>query len=523
MIEENSRDDVNGHNEDAMTSNETTASSPPSFIQDGVPQLNLIAAILSLGSVFWVVGGMEMIERLAFYGVKAIAALYATESKRNGGLGVSASTLGDLFMLWALVQSVIPIFIGGLADRLGYKRTIFISTIVKISAYLTMALWQNYIGFFAGAMLLATGTAIFKPGIQGTLVRSTRRDNSSVAWGVFYQLVNVGGWVGPLLAAFLRSRLDYQHVFYACAIIIGFNFLLLLTYREPSVQADSKLIINESLVKASLRELRRPEVWKYLLVFSGFWFMFNALFDVLPLHIRDWVDTRQPIDLLFGVRGVENETIRFLLGVDPTGHFIQPEGMLNLNAGLIMTTCFFFAWLSGKVKATTSMITGTLLASCAMFLSGASTLGILSAFSIFIFSVGEMLSSPKFSEYIGNLAPPNKTAMYLGFSQIPLAIGWTLEGKLGPLLYDKFASKEELSKQLLSDRGWSKTALSKVADGDAFKQLVEDMGTTPDEVTQLLLRNHDVGRIWWLMGAIGVVSAVGIYWYGRSIRFNKTS
>jgi hypothetical protein len=264
-------------------------------------------------------------------------------------------------------------------------------------------------------------------------------------------------------------------------------------------------------------------VWKYLLVFSGFWFMFNALFDVLPLHIRDWVDTRQPIKLLFGARGVENETIRFLLGVDPTGQFIQPEGMLNLNAGLIMTTCFFFAWLSGKVKATTSMITGTLLASCAMFLSGASTLGILSAFSIFVFSVGEMLSSPKFSEYIGNLSPPNKTAMYLGFSQIPLAIGWTLEGKLGPLLYDKFASKEELSKQLLSERGWSKSALSKVADGDAFKLLVADMGRTPDEVTQLLLRNHDVGRIWWLMGVIGVVSAVGIYWYGRSIRINKTS
>ena len=32
--------------------------------------------------------------------------------------------------------------------------------------------------------------------------------------------------------------------------------------------------------------------------------------------------------------------------------------------------------------------------------------------------------------------PADKKAMYLGFSQIPVAIGWTLEGKLGPSLYD---------------------------------------------------------------------------------------
>jgi dipeptide/tripeptide permease len=136
-----------------------------------VPQLGLVAAVASLSTVFWIVGGMEMIERLAFYGVKAIAALYATASRQSGGLGVSPGTLGDLFMLWALVQSVLPVFVGGLSDRFGYKRTIFLSTIVKIIGYLTMAAWPSYVGFFAGAMLLATGTAIIKPGIQGTLVR----------------------------------------------------------------------------------------------------------------------------------------------------------------------------------------------------------------------------------------------------------------------------------------------------------------------------------------------------------------
>ena len=74
-------------------------------------------------------------------------------------------------------------FTGGLRDRYGYKETIFASTVVKISGYLVMAFFPTFYGFFAGAILLATGTAIFKPGIQGTLVKSTKRENSSMALG----------------------------------------------------------------------------------------------------------------------------------------------------------------------------------------------------------------------------------------------------------------------------------------------------------------------------------------------------
>ncbi|MGC4070306.1 MAG: MFS transporter [Polyangiaceae bacterium] len=270
-----------------------------------VPQLGFWAAITSLSTVFWIVGGMEMVERLAFYGVKTVAALYATDARSRGGLGVSASTLGDIFMLWALVQSILPVFIGGVADRIGYKRTIFISTLVKITSYLIMATWPSYVGFFCGALFLATGTAIFKPGIQGTLVLATTRNNSSMAWGIFYQLVNVGGWIGPLVAAFLRSRLHWQSVFFACAAIIAVNLLLLLTYREPKKAIVSEESSDRSLWVDAWQELRKPHLWTYFVVFSGFWFMFNSLFDVLPLHIRDWVDTREPISLLFGAHGVQ--------------------------------------------------------------------------------------------------------------------------------------------------------------------------------------------------------------------------
>ena len=219
-----------------------------------VKQLGLWAAIASLSYVFWVVGGMEMIERLAFYGVRAVATLYATRPLSTGGLGVTMATFGWLLLFWNLVQSLIPVFTGGLSDRYGYKQTIFASTVVKSLGYLVMAWFHSYWGFFAGAMLLATGTAIFKPGVQGTLIKATNRRNSSMAWGIFYQTVNIGGWIGPLIALQMRL-LDWKYVFYINAAVICCNFLLLLTYREPG---KAERLARQQRLREGQREARQP-------------------------------------------------------------------------------------------------------------------------------------------------------------------------------------------------------------------------------------------------------------------------
>src|SRR2546427_1769426 len=154
----------------AATQNETGALPANQSTLADVKQLGLWAAIGSLSYVFWVVGAMEMVERLAYYGVRAVATLYATLAVSEGGLGVTMATYGWLMLCWNLTQSLIPIFTGGLSDRYGYKQTIFASTVIKSLGYLVMAWFHSYWGFFAGAMLLAAGTAIFKPGLQGTLV-----------------------------------------------------------------------------------------------------------------------------------------------------------------------------------------------------------------------------------------------------------------------------------------------------------------------------------------------------------------
>ena len=502
------------------TSPESRPVGSVSFTPD-VKQLGLIASIASLGYVFWVVGGMEMVERLAYYGVKAVASLYAKDPVSKGGLGITMTTFASILTVWAFFQSFVPVLVGGLADRLGYKKTIFLSTVVKICGYLVMGFFPTYWGFFAGAILLASGTAIFKPGIQGTLVKATNRQNSSMAWGIFYQTVNIGGFIGPVLAGAMR-KMAWSHVFFACAAIICLNFLLLLTYKEPGIEdrlARAKARKEggekqESLLRDSLREFFRPAVFTYLLIFSGFWFMFNALFDVLPVFIDEWVNTGDIVTTLFGPTGTQSSFWNTLFCMNKAGTLIQPEGLMNLNAGMIMVTCFLFAFLSSKMRATNSMVLGTLMASTAMFMSGFSTLGWISVFAIAIFSVGEMLSSPKFTEFIGNFAPDDKKAMYLGFSQFAVGLGWVLEGQLGPRLYDIFASKDAFAREYLLGKGFSPDVVSAIPQGEAFTKAVEMLKMSPEALTNILHATHHVGYVWYIMGTVGVLSAIGIYCYG---------
>lgn len=487
-----------------------------------IKQLGLVASIVSLGYVFWIVGAMEMVERLAYYGVRAVAGLYAKSPLSEGGLGVTPSQFGTVLMIWSAFQGFVPIFVGGLADRYGYKITIAASTAVKISGYLVMAAWTNFYGFLAGAMLLATGTAIFKPGIQGTLVKSTRRENESMAWGIFYQTVNIGGFLGPLLAGLMR-KMSWHYVFLSCAAIISMNFLLLLTYKEPGIEErlereQARKASGEkrgSLAFETLRELRRPELGIFLAIFTGFYFMFSSLFDVLPLHLDDWVDTHDIVQTVSQYVDVSNKVVSFLVILDKTGQHIQPEGLLNVNAGIIMLTCFFFAWLSSRLPILRSIALGTALASLSLCLIGMTTAGWWALAAISVFSVGEMLSSPKFGEFVGgHLAPNDKKAMYLGLSQMSFAIGSTIEGKVGAALYGAFASKERFAREMLAEKGLlSPEAVAAIPQGEGFKKLVEMLGQTPQQVTQMLYDTHNVGMLWFLMAGVGFATVILLLWY----------
>ena len=78
---------------------------------------------------FWVANVMEMIERLAYYGVRVVIPIYIAQADEIGGLHFTQADKGFIFMWWALVQSILPVFMKKM-DAPDNKR--FYSKILRI-------------------------------------------------------------------------------------------------------------------------------------------------------------------------------------------------------------------------------------------------------------------------------------------------------------------------------------------------------------------------------------------------------
>jgi dipeptide/tripeptide permease len=352
---------------------------------------------------------------------------------------------------------------------------------------------------------------MFKPVVISTVAKATNEENGSVGFGIFYMMVNIGGFIGPIFAGVVRGW-SWNLVFYASAgWIVVMSIVCLLIYREPprDSEAESQRSLGEVfkgmvevvgnmrffiLVSGLLVMLVMGSKWwdfslvgtvaagwlignllldvlfrasgaahetrpwflqpmaigegKYLLfllLMAGFWISFNQIFMTLPEYIRDYVDTSDLIATFgpaaAGIAGIAQslgfDTTNWSRGVLEHGQ-IKPEHLINLNAFGIICFQVLISWLMRKTSPLTSIIIGVCItiASFGLYLVGMSGWVVVSA--ILVFSLGEMLASPRSKEYAGRIAPPEKVGMYMGYFYWSIALGHLFGGLLSGLTYQHF-------------------------------------------------------------------------------------
>jgi len=190
---------------------------------------------------FWIANTMEIFERLAWYGWFAVSSLYITGSVSEGALGFTSEQRGVLQGIVPFILYLLPVLFGALADRFGYKKTFIIAYATLVPTYYLLGQFTSFAGFFMAFLFVAVGAAIFKPVIVGTVARTTDETNASMGFGIFYMMVNVGGFIGPMVAGFVRVRYGWNFVFLASSFWIACNFIwLFLFYKEPTTEAGTK-------------------------------------------------------------------------------------------------------------------------------------------------------------------------------------------------------------------------------------------------------------------------------------------
>lgn len=164
------------------------------------------------------------------------------------------------------------------------------------------------------------------------------------------------------------------------------------------------------------------------------------------------------------------------------------------------------------------MLAGIVVASVGLGLSLATQNGIYVVFSLVIFAIGEMSSSPKITEYIGRIAPTDKTALYIGCSYIPVAIGYLLAGVVSGNVYQGISDKITLAQKEVLSRGIDLPAIGeKFTKNDFFSTAAAKMNMNTDQLTQFLWDKYHPSSFWMVVLGIGLAAAFLLLLYDRYV------
>jgi proton-dependent oligopeptide transporter, POT family len=160
----------------------------------------------------------EMWERFSYYGMRAFLMLYMVAPAAMGGLGLADRDAASIYGTYTGSAWAAAILGGIVADRfLGQYRTVLVGGILIAAGHFTLA-FKALTTFYAGLALIALGTGLLKPNVS-TLVGSlyprgdARRD---AGFSIFYMGINLGAFLGPIIAGYLAQRVDW-HVGFASA------------------------------------------------------------------------------------------------------------------------------------------------------------------------------------------------------------------------------------------------------------------------------------------------------------------
>ena len=388
---------------------------------------------------YWNANLTELFERAAYYSMASFIVIYL------GRLGLGAywpSTLNGL--LWGLVY-FLPILSGTIADQIGFRRSLLLACVLLVGGYFLMGypVWFGgqtmtlqagkevtaglgvMVPVAAAILLIGIGGSFVKPCIAGTVQR-THLGKATLAFAIFHMVINVGSVFGRLTAFFVRTklgRLDTIFIVSMIASILAFMVVLLL-YRDPESTVDPskpKRTIPEVLV-GMFKVLGSGRFALFLVVSSGFYFIYNQVYNVLPLYVKQTVELTPAMDL-----------------------YTMANPITIVLFQLLITRLF------GKLPPIKSIIIGTVIIGLAMlinvaplYMAGGVTMRVwLPLGSLFIvmtvalIAFGELFASARLYEYIGSLAPKGQEGLFLGYANLPMAIGSLVGGPAGAWLFNK--------------------------------------------------------------------------------------
>lgn len=465
-------------------------------------------------SLFWIANTIELFERWAWYGFYMGFSIFLVSSKDTGALGFTQTEKGIIMGTGSMLLYLLPIITGAIADKIGYKKVLLLAFLTYITGFYMIISYESFEMVFLSFIWICLGGAFFKPIISAVVARTTNPETSSIGFGIFYMMVNIGGFIGPFTAGMVLGK-SWNNVFYLSMTAIALNFLItLLFFKEPIIkEVGSKL--GQTILQAFRNIWSTLLNWRYvlfLIIMILFWTAYNQLYYSFPVFVEDWVNTSDLYNSLHSVLPSFAENIGTKQGT------ISVVTLSSMDSFFIIAFQLLVSAFVMRFRPLNAMMGGILVLAGGLGLMFSMYSGWLILLGLLIFSLGEMASSPKFTEYIGSIAPEDRKALYMGTSFLPIAASHAVAGWVSGRPYEKIADKLYLLKEEVAKRGLSIPEISdQFSKNDYFKEAARQMNFNEAQLRDYLWTNYNPGQIWIVFAGIAVAAVVFLFIYDRFI------
>jgi dipeptide/tripeptide permease len=427
-------------------------------------------------ATFWAANTVELFERGAYYAIASFVVIYLKEAL---GMSPTFATFLNGTLLWGIIYFM-PILSGTLADKYGFKRSLSLSFVLLVIGYVIMGTLQKFwagpdytVPVVAAIISIGIGGSFVKPCISGT-VQKTSGTHTVLGFGIFYMTINIGSMLGRIVSYNVRVHYGIPAIFTWVATLFAVAGLLvtLFVYREPQYHGDApaqpsaKPKTLGAALAGMFTVLADLKFVFFLVVIGLFWVIYVQIYNLVPLFLR-FVDPDAAVELYTLINPVMIVALQMLI----TKFSKRWTALASIMVGIAVTVAGMMLnvvpWAMGMDPFARVPVMGIAFPVAGLFMLG----------SIGAMALGEMFTSPRVYQYIGGIAPKGQEGLYLGYANLPLAIG---------------------------------TIVGAPAGGYLFERLVQNPHAAGEPVRAVLM--------WSLVALMGVLSLGGIWLYDRLVR-----
>lgn len=352
----------------------------------------------SLPPAVWILLGGTFINRVGQF-VMPFLVIYLTRmgySTAKAGLALGAYGLGH----------VVASSLGGhLADRIGRRNTIVLSMFGSAASMMALSQARTYGWIVVLTAITAAFGELYRPASHALLADLMPPEQRVFSFAIYRFAINLGVAAGPAMAGFLAEH-SFFYLFAGDALTSAIYGVIAMFALPQGLKTYEKGERTGEALRIAMRDRR---------------FMLFLLATLLAALV----------DMQMGSTFALHVTIT--LGLQP-----HVYGMLiSLNALLVITLELIIINVTQRMSPRPVIALGYLLWGLGFSLTGIAHTIPLLAWTVVIWTFGEMVSSPLIAAYVAEIAPERYRGRYMGLFVTAWSVALCIGPPIGTFVFER--------------------------------------------------------------------------------------